>query len=128
KNIDTGAGLERWCCIFQDVDSNFETDLFRPILDALEDMSGVLYDGQTAFKVIADHMRAVTFALADGAMFENTGRGYVLRRLLRRSVRFGKKIGFTAPFLYRLVPTIVHLMQEAYPYLLEKEGEVQALV
>ncbi len=128
KNIDTGAGLERWCCIFQGVDSNFETDLFRPIINALENMSGILYDGQTAFKVISDHMKAITFALADGACFENTGRGYVLRRLLRRSVRFGKKLGFEEAFLYRLVPTIVEVMKEAYPYLEEKQGTVQALV
>ncbi len=128
KNIDTGAGLERWCCIFQGVDSNFETDLFQPIIDRLEHMTGILYDGQTPFKVIADHIKAITFALADGAAFENTGRGYVLRRLLRRSVRFGKYLGFSEPFLYKLVPSVVEVMNEAYPYLKEKAGFVQTLI
>ena len=128
KNIDTGAGLERWCCIFQGVDSNFETDLFRPIIDKIEQMSDVLYDGQTPFKVIADHIKAITFALADGAVFENTGRGYVLRRLLRRSVRYGKQLGFDGPFLYKLVGTVVEVMKEAYPYLTEKMGYVQTLI
>ena len=92
KNIDTGAGLERWCCIFQNVDSNFETDLFKPIIKHIEELSTFQYSGQKEFKIIADHIRAITFALADGACFENIGRGYVLRRLLRRSVRFGKAI------------------------------------
>ena len=92
KNIDTGAGLERWACIFQDADSNFDTDLFLPIINEIEEMSGVIYDGEMEFKVIADHIRTLTFALADGATFENFGRGYILRRLLRRSVRMGRII------------------------------------
>lgn len=128
KNIDTGAGLERWCCIFQNVDSNFETDLFRPIIDKIEQLSGILYDGQTPFKVISDHIKAITFALADGAVFENTGRGYVLRRLLRRSVRFAKHLGFSDPFLYKLIPTVVEVMEKAYPYLKEKTGIIQTQV
>ena len=74
KNIDTGAGLERWCCIFQDVDSNFETDLFIPIIKHIEELSSYDYVGQKEFKIIADHIRAVTFAIADGACFENVGR------------------------------------------------------
>ena len=89
KNIDTGAGLERWCCIFQGVDSNFETDLFKPILKHIEELGKEKYEGQKEYKVIADHIRAITFALADGASFENVGRGNVLRRVLRRRVRFG---------------------------------------
>ena len=93
KNIDTGAGLERWCCIFQNVDSNFETDLFQPIIKHIVELSNASYTGQKEYKIIADHVRAITFALADGACFENVGRGYVLRRLLRRSVRVGKNIG-----------------------------------
>ena len=110
KNIDTGAGLERWACIFQGVESNFETDLFKPIIEKIEELSGVLYNGEVAFKVIADHMKAVTFAISDGASFGNTGRDYVLRRLVRRSVRFGRTLGFSEPFLYKLVPTIVNVM------------------
>ena len=128
KNIDTGAGLERWACIFQGVESNFETDLFRPIIEKIEELSGVLYNGETAFKVIADHMKAVTFAISDGASFGNTGRDYVLRRLVRRSVRFGRTLGFSEPFLYKLVPVIVQVMGEAYPELKKNSGEVAVYI
>lgn len=128
KNIDTGAGLERWACIFQDVDSNFDTDLFVPIIKAIEDLSGVLYNGDISFKIIADHIRAITNALSDGAIFENVGRGYVLRRLLRRSVRMGKKLGLNEPFMYKLVDTVVKVMGESYPELIENQGYVKTLV
>ena len=128
KNIDTGAGLERWCLVFQDVDSNFETDLFQPIIESIEKMSGVKYNGQTPIKVIADHIRALTFALSDGAFFDNAGRGYVLRRLLRRSERFGRKLGLNEPFMYKLVSSVIDIMKEAYPYLVEKRAVVEALI
>lgn len=128
KNIDTGAGLERWACIFQNVDSNFDTDLFAPIIKAIEELSGVLYSGDMPFKVIADHIRAITNALSDGAIFENVGRGYVLRRLLRRSVRMGKKLGIEEPFMYKLVDTVVDVMGESYPELIENRGYVKTLV
>ena len=128
KNIDTGAGLERWACIFQDVDSNFDTDLFVPIIHAIEDLSGVLYNGDASFKIIADHIRAITVALSDGAIFENVGRGYVLRRLLRRSVRMGKKLGLTDPFMYKLVDAVCDIMGESYPDLISNRGYVQTLV
>lgn len=128
KNIDTGAGLERWCCIFQDVDSAYDTDLLQPVIERIEKMTGILYDGQTAFKVIADHIKAITFALSDGAIFENVGRGYVLRRLLRRSVRYGKKLGLNKPFMYLLVSDVVDMMEDAYPYLNDNRGVVEALV
>ncbi len=128
KNIDTGAGLERWCCIFQGVDSNFETDLFKPIIKHIEELAKFEYVGQKEFKIIADHIRAITFALADGACFENVGRGYVLRRLLRRSVRFGRQIGLECPFMYKIVSDVVDVMKEAYPYLLEKRPIIEALV
>lgn len=128
KNIDTGAGLERWCCMFQNVDSNFETDLFQPIIKHIEQLVGFDYDGQKEFKIIADHIRAITFALADGAFFDNNGRGYVLRRLLRRSVRYGKNLGLEGPFLYKLVSEVVETMKEAYPYLTEKWVVVETLV
>lgn len=128
KNIDTGAGLERWCIIFQDAETPFETDLLQPIIERLEKMTGILYEGQTAFKVIADHIKAITFALSDGAVFENVGRGYVLRRLLRRSVRYGKKLGLSEPFLYLLVSDVVSTMEEAYPYLNNNRGVVETLV
>ena len=128
KNIDTGAGLERWCCIFQGVDSTFETDLFVPIIEKISELTGVPYNNEMPFKVIADHMRAITVALTDGAIFENTGRGYVLRRLLRRSVRMGKKLGMTEPFLYKLVNTIASVMGECYKDVEEKKGYVKTLV
>lgn len=128
KNIDTGAGLERWCCIFQDVDSNFETDLFQPIIKHIEELVGFSYDGQKEFKIIADHIRAITFALADGAFFDNNGRGYVLRRLLRRSVRYGKNLGLEGPFLYKLVSEVVETMKDAYPYLTDAWVKVETLV
>ena len=128
KNIDTGAGLERWACIFQDADSNFDTDLFLPIINQIEEMSGVIYDGSMAFKVLADHIRALTFALSDGATFENFGRGYILRRLLRRSVRYGRKLGLSGLFMYKLVDSVVNIMKDVYPYLEEKQAHVKALI
>ena len=128
KNIDTGAGLERWACIFQDADSNFDTDLFLPIINQIEEISGVMYDGSMPFKVLADHIRALTFALADGATFENSGRGYILRRLLRRSVRYGKKLGLTGLFMYKLVDSVVSNMQDVYPYLKDKQPHIKALI
>ena len=128
KNIDTGAGLERWACIFQDVDSNFDTDLFVPIIKQIEDLSGVLYDGELEFKVIADHIRAITMALSDGAVFENVGRGYVLRRLLRRSVRMGKKLGLNEPFMYKIVSCVVDIMKDSYPNLVETRALVETQV
>lgn len=128
KNIDTGAGLERWCCIFQGVDSNFETDLFKPIMTHIEELAGGVYTGQKEYKIIADHIRAIVFALADGAMFENVGRGYVLRRLLRRSVRMGRHLNFNEPFMYKLVSDVVDVMRDAYPYLIEKRAVIETLV
>ena len=128
KNIDTGAGLERWACIFQDADSNFDTDLFMPIINQIEELSGVMYDSSMPFKVMADHIRAITFALADGATFENYGRGYILRRLLRRSVRMGRKLGLNGLFMYKLVDSVVNNMKDVYPYLKEKLVRVKAQV
>ena len=128
KNIDTGAGLERWACVFQDADSNFDTDLFLPIINQIEELSGLIYDGSMPFKVLADHIRALTFALADGAIFENVGRGYILRRLLRRSVRYGKKLGLTGLFMYKLVDSVVMIMKDFYPNLEEKQAHVKALI
>ena len=128
KNIDTGAGLERWACIFQDADSNFDTDLFLPIIHDVEKLSGTTYDKSMPYKVIADHIRSITFALADGANFDNVGRGYILRRLLRRSVRYGKKLGLTGKFMYKLVDSVVLNMKEVYPYLLTKQAHVKALI
>ena len=128
KNIDTGAGLERWCLVFQNKDSIYDTDLFKPLIERIGEIAGHEDDGSAAYKVIADHIRAITMALADGAIFENNGRGYVLRRLLRRSVRFGKKIGITDVFLYKLVDTVVEIMKDSYPELVDAKGNVKTLV
>lgn len=130
KNIDTGAGLERIACVLQGTETNFETDLFLPIIKETEKISGAKFEGenQMSFRVIADHIRACTFALADGETFSNEGRGYVLRRLLRRAMRYGKKIGLNEPFLYKLVPTVVEIMNPYYPYLIDKEETIQKIV
>ncbi|MDD4035833.1 MAG: alanine--tRNA ligase, partial [Bacilli bacterium] len=120
KNIDVGVGLERLTSIVQGTKTNFESDLFLPIIKEIEIISNKKYNGDKAFKVIADHIRAITFALADGATFSNEGRGYVLRRLLRRSVRYGRKLGIEEPFISKLVDTVVNIMEDPYPYLIDK--------
>lgn len=114
RNIDTGAGLERFASVLQGTKTNFETDLFYPIIQAIESLSGITYEGQMPFKVIADHVKALTFSISDGAMLSNEGRGYVLRRLLRRAVKYGLKLNFKAPFLYKLVPTVIEMMSNFY--------------
>ncbi len=124
KNIDTGMGLERMLTILQDVDTIYDTDLFIPIIKHVEKISNIKYKGEMSFKVIADHIRTLTFALSDGASFGNTGRDYVLRRLLRRSVRHGKKLSIEEPFMYKLVPTVVENMKNHYSYLKEYEQKV----
>ncbi len=130
KNIDTGAGLERFACILQDAPTNYETDLFLPIIRRCETLAKVKYEGnwQTSFKIIADHLRTCTFALADGASFSNEGRGYVLRRLLRRAVRHGKKLGIENEFLALLVDEVIAIMKDFYPYLLEKADYIKDLI
>ena len=129
KNIDTGAGLERFACVMQETDTNFETDLFWPYIAQVEKMSGHKYlDNQMAFRVIADHIRAITFALADGEMFSNEGRGYVLRRLLRRACRYGRVLGINDPFLYKIVDTVANNMNSYYPYLQDKKEFVAKMI
>lgn len=128
KNIDTGAGLERWCLMFQNVDSNFDTDLFTPIIRHIEELCGMLYESQKEFKVIADHIRTITFAIADQASFDNVGRGYILRRLLRRSIRMGKHLGLNEPFMYKLVSDVVDIMNESYPYLKSRRSDIEVAV
>lgn len=131
KNIDTGMGLERLVCLVQGGETNFDTDLFLPLIHACEAYTSCRYDQQEykmAFRVIADHIRTVTFALADGALFSNEGRGYVLRRVLRRAVRFGKKLKIEGAFMYRLVPVVYEIMKDFYPYLEEKLDYIAKLV
>ena len=130
KNIDTGAGLERFACILQDAPTNYETDLFMPIIRRCEQLGSQKYEGefQVSFKIIADHLRTCTFALADGASFSNEGRGYVLRRLLRRGVRHGKKIGIKGEFLAKLVDVVIDIMKDFYPYLVTKSDYIKELI
>ncbi len=117
KNIDTGAGLERLACVSQQTETNFETDLFFPIIKHIGRIAKKPYGGEMSFKVIADHIRSVTFAVADGATLSNDGRGYVLRRLLRRAVKHGRTLGIERPFLKELVETVVTMFEDAYPTL-----------
>lgn len=129
KNIDTGGGLERFACIMQGAETNFETDLFLPIIKETEKLTKVPYkENQMAYRVIADHIRTCTFALSDGASFSNEGRGYVLRRILRRAMRYGRKLGIYEPFLYRLVDVVTDIMKDFYPYLLEHKERVKKTI
>jgi alanyl-tRNA synthetase len=126
KNIDTGAGLERIACIMQGTPTNFETDLFYPVILATEKMASIGYkdSGYRPYRVIADHIRTLTFAVADKASFSNEGRGYVLRRLLRRALRYGRRIGINEPFLFKLVPTVAKMMGDFYPYVYDEAERV----
>ena len=132
KNIDTGAGLERFASVLQDVDSNFDTDLFRPIIDRTCEIAGVRYQEQNetdiALKVIADHIRTVAFTVGDGVMPSNEGRGYVMRRLLRRAVRYGKKLGIDRPFLFSLTPVVGEIMGSYYSEIVEKREFIERVI
>ena len=131
KNIDTGAGLERLVAVMQGAKTNFETDLFMPIIREIEKLSGKTYDpdgGNMSFKVIADHIRSLSFAIGDGALPGNEGRGYVLRRLLRRAVMHGRRLGINETFLYKLVPTVGKIMESYYPEVLEKREFIEKIV
>ncbi|HBF59345.1 alanine--tRNA ligase, partial [Exiguobacterium sp.] len=132
KNIDTGMGLERMACVMQDVPTNFDTDLFMPIIHKTEEISGKIYRDDSkldvAFKVIADHIRTVSFAIGDGALPSNEGRGYVLRRLLRRAVRYAKMLGIERPFMYELVDTVGNVMIDFYPQVPEKADFIKRVI
>jgi alanyl-tRNA synthetase len=131
KHVDTGMGFERICAVINGTSSNYDTDLFTPILAAIDEMSGIRYSkgpGGIAHRVIADHVRALAFAIADGAMPSNEGRGYVLRRILRRAARFGRNINMKEPFIWRLVPVLVDIMGETFPELKEKHQFVSMVV
>lgn len=133
KNIDTGMGLERVVSIVQNAPTNFETDLFLPIIQEVEKISGKVAYGKdsttdTSFKVIADHIRALSFAIGDGALPSNEGRGYVLRRLLRRAVMHGQKLGITDGFLYKLVPVVGKIMESYYPEVLEQREFIEKVI
>ena len=127
KHVDTGMGLERVVSILQHTTSNYGTDLFSPVISALEKKSGKPYSPDasgTPFRVIADHIRALVFAVTDGAIPSNEGRGYVVRRLLRRAAKFGRELGFREPFLHSLVPVVVEMMGGAFPEIKQRTGYV----
>lgn len=133
KNIDTGMGLERMVSIIQNAPTNFETDLFMPIIEAVQELSGNFAYGESkatdiSFKVIADHIRALSFAIGDGALPSNEGRGYVLRRLLRRAVMHGKKLGIDSAFLFKLVPIVGKIMESYYPEVLAQQAFIEKVI
>jgi len=119
--IDTGAGLERIAAVLQGVSSNFHTDLFMPIIRQVSDLCGMEYEEEVetgaAMRVVADHIRASTFVISDGALPSNEGRGFVLRKILRRAMRYARKLGLEEPFLYTLAGSVIHNMGDAYPEL-----------
>ncbi|RKY85690.1 alanine--tRNA ligase [candidate division KSB1 bacterium] len=133
RHVDTGMGFERIVAVLQGVKSNYDTDLFRPLFDAISEISGVEYSGTdeavaVAHRVIADHVRALSFAIADGALPSNEGRGYVLRRILRRAARYGRTLGMHEPFIYKLVPVLADVMGATYPELLEKHQYIATVI
>ncbi|OWR29355.1 alanine--tRNA ligase [Saccharibacillus sp. O23] len=132
KNIDTGAGLERLSSILQDVNSNFDTDLFQPMIQHTAKLAGIEYgvseEHDVALKVIADHVRTVTFAVGDGVQPSNEGRGYVIRRLLRRAVRYGRVIGLDRPFLYELVRTVGDVMGVYYSQVVDSRELIERVI
>ncbi|WP_151737811.1 alanine--tRNA ligase [Paenibacillus tengchongensis] len=132
KNIDTGAGLERLTSILQDVDSNFDTDLFQPMIQKTALLAGVKYkdslEQDIALKVIADHIRTVAFAVGDGVLPSNEGRGYIIRRLLRRAVRYGKTLGLDRPFLHELTETVGEVMGVYYPSVVENREYIAKII
>jgi alanyl-tRNA synthetase len=131
-NIDTGMGLERIASVLQGTKTNFEIDLIKPLIDFGQEISGKTYgenfEDTVAMRVIADHLRALTFAISDGVLPSNTARGYVIRRILRRALRFGYKLGIREPFLYKGVDVVVEVMKDAYPELLQTRAFVKGVV
>ncbi|MCD6487590.1 MAG: alanine--tRNA ligase [Syntrophobacterales bacterium] len=131
-NIDTGMGLERLAAVMQGVESNYDCDLFRDIILHIEDISGKKYkdneEDDISIRVIADHCRAITFLISDGVLPSNEGRGYVLRRILRRAARHGKLLDLNRPFLHDMVPVVIKGMKDFYPELSDKESYVRKVV
>ena len=134
KYVDTGAGLERIVAVLQNKKSNYDTDLFMPVIDATSEITGHKYSSQmgnktdNAFRVIADHIRALTFAITDGATPSNDGRGYVIRRILRRAARFGRELGMHEPFMYKLVPTVADYLGDAFGEIKQRADYVSTVI
>ncbi len=131
KHVDTGMGFERVCAVLQKKGSNYDTDVFMPLINAVAKLSGIPYEkeeNKIAMRVISDHIRTLTFAIADGAVPGNDGRGYVLRRILRRAARYGRKLNFTKPFLFELVKVLVNTMGKVFPEIIEKQEYVEKVI
>jgi alanyl-tRNA synthetase len=141
QHVDTGMGFERLCMALQGKKSNYDTDVFQPLIRKIEDLSGLHYRPHdeenhkqhkiinTAMRVIADHIRAISFAIADGQLPSNSGAGYVIRRILRRAVRYGyQALGMKEPFIYRLVPVLAHQMGNAFPELNSQKMLIEKVI
>ncbi len=131
KHVDTGMGFERICAVLQKKSSNYDTDVFAPIIEAISAMSGVKYDteeNKIPMRVIADHLRMLSFSIADGAMPGNDGRGYVIRRILRRAARYGRKLNLDKPFIYQLVKVLVEFMEDIFPELKHKQDHIEKVI
>ncbi len=131
KHVDTGMGFERVCAILQKKNSNYDTDVFTPLINEIANLSKIKYEkeeNKIPMRVIADHARALTFAIADGAVPGNEGRGYVLRRILRRAARYGRKLNLQKPFIYKLVDVLVKTMGDVFPEIKEKQGFVEKVI
>lgn len=133
KNVDTGMGFERLCMAIQNKTSNYDTDVFTPLLDFISQASGIKYKKEEktdiAMRVIADHVRAVSFAIADGQLPSNTGAGYVIRRILRRAVRYGFTfLNFKEPFIYKLVPVLANQLRDVFTELKAQEEYVSKVI
>ncbi len=129
-SIDTGMGLERVTAVLEGVPSNYDTELFMPLINQVAQIckKPYIYESGASYRVIADHIRSVTFLLAQGVTFDKEGRGYVLRRILRRAVRHGYLLGIKEPFMYRLVDTLGDIMGGAYPYIVEKKESIKEMI
>ncbi len=130
-HVDTGMGFERICAVLQDKKSNYDTDVFTPLLRKIEDLSGRKYstvEDQIPMRVIADHIRTLTFAIADGATPGNEGRGYVLRRILRRACRYGRKLGLLKPYLYEIVDVIIENMSVVFPEIEKHQDNIKKII
>ncbi|MCX6121719.1 MAG: alanine--tRNA ligase [Ignavibacteriales bacterium] len=141
KHVDTGMGFERVCAVLQNKSSNYDTDVFSPIIKKISEFTHKSYNGgmrsaidnsqfefDTSMRVIADHVRTLTFAIGDGALPSNEGRGYVLRRILRRAARFGRNLGMHEPFIYQLVPALVETMSYIFPEIKSNQEHIQKVI
>ena len=131
KHVDTGMGFERVCAVLQKKNSNYDTDVFSPLINEIAKLSGINYEkeeNKIPMRVIADHTRALTFAIADGAVPGNEGRGYVLRRILRRAARYGRKLNLHKPFIYQLVDVLVKTMGDIFPEIKEKQEFIEKVI